>query len=658
MCGLIGVWSPKAPLPTTLFQDMTMALKHRGPDMGDVYAETVAAPAGQIALGHRRLSILDLSDQGKQPYHSVDGMLSLVYNGEIYNHMELRAELDAGSLDHTWQSASDTETLMVCLQHYGVQPTLERLNGMFAFALWDAQEGTITLARDRFGEKPLYYGFVGDRFVFASELSPLTALPDWQPTIDRTALSLFLSYSYVPSPFCIYEGLHKLEAAHSCTFSTQTGKVSAPQQYWSLQLCSKAPRLTGSDTEIMTQLESLLDDAVQSRCLSDVPLGCFLSGGVDSSLVASLMQARSDKPVKTFSIGFDDPQFNEAIHAKAIADHLGTDHHELYVSAEQARALVPELGKIWDEPFADSSQIPTYMVNKMAREHVKVCLSGDGGDELFSGYNRYTTGLAVWQKSQKLPKPVRRSLAWLAKKAPAAALDSVQEKLPVRFRVSRLADRLPKLANVLALDSVRAYYNNLTTQLHDPQALLRDKGPVGTVDRVQNVFDTETLDPRRRMMLADQLGYLTDDILTKVDRASMAVSLEARVPLLDHRLVEYAWQLPDHMLVRDGSSKWALREVLYKHVPREMIERPKIGFGIPIETWLRGPLRDWAEDLLSNDKLERHDLFEASAVENLWKSFLAGQPGLAFQLWPLLMFQSWYDVTDYTARPETSAKAS
>ncbi|SMC26497.1 asparagine synthase (glutamine-hydrolysing) [Desulfacinum hydrothermale DSM 13146] len=640
MCGLSGIWGG-GYADSNIVGRMVNCLVNRGPDDVGVWTD---ADAG-LALAHRRLSILDLSPAGHQPMVSPCGRYVLVYNGEIYNHADLRADLECEGGSFAWRGHSDTETLLAALRHWGVQRALERLNGMFAFALWDARERTLYLARDRMGEKPLYYGRNGDTFLFGSELKALVVHPAWQGEVNRDALALFLRHNYVPAPWSIYRGIFKLPPAHFVVISEGGKRVGAPQCYWNLAEVAKrgVAAADGDPQALADELDGLLRDAVRRRMVADVPLGAFLSGGYDSTTVVALMQVQSSRPVKTFCIGFYEEAFNEARHAKAVAEHLGTDHTELYVTPEEAMAVIPRLPEIYDEPFSDSSQIPTFLVSQLARRHVTVSLSGDGGDELFCGYNRYVLGYQVWSKLRLLPRPLREMLAAVLNRAPGHALDVLQGKLPQRFRVSNLADRLPKLAEVLAHRDGQSFYRSLVSHAKNPdQLVLGANEPDTILNRPDGLPSLPGL--REQMMYLDMLTYLPDDILTKVDRASMAVSLEARVPLLDHRVVEFVWRVPTEYKYRNGQGKWLLRQVLYRYVPKELMERPKMGFGVPIEHWLRGPLRDWAEALLDEKRLREEGYFKAAPIRRMWEEHVSGKRRWHYYLWDMLMFQSWLEV--------------
>ncbi|MBT7351012.1 MAG: asparagine synthase (glutamine-hydrolyzing) [Phycisphaerae bacterium] len=640
MCGIVGYWCASTAPQSLIVRHMADQIQSRGPDDCGTWIDIDAG----VAFGHRRLSIIDLSPAGHQPMVSPCGRFVLTFNGEIYNHLDLRTELEAVGGGFDWRGHSDSETLLAALRHWGVEGALKKLNGMFAFGLWDCVEQVLHLARDRMGEKPLYYGRTGNTFLFGSELKAMRAHPQWHGEIDRAALTLYLRHSYVPAPWTIYKGIQKLCPAQYVVISNSGQTIATPKRYWDIeQVAAATNRLTGCDErELVDSLDDLLRDAVRMRMAADVPLGAFLSGGYDSSMVVALMQAQSTQKVRTFSIGFEEDTHNEAPHAKAVAEHLGTDHTELYVTAQQAMDVIPQLPRIYDEPFADSSQIPTFLVSQMAREHVTVSLSGDGGDELFCGYNRYAMGFRAWKMLSRFPRPARQTIAWGCRRAPSKLLAGLQPCLPKRLRIMNLADRLPKLAEVLAYRNGAAFYRSLVSHAKHPAALIigghEPDTPLSDLSHVP-----EGLDLREQMMYLDMLTYLPDDILTKVDRASMAVSLEARVPLLDHRLVEFAWQVPLEFKYREGRGKWLFREVLYRYVPKGLLDRPKMGFGVPIEHWLRGPLRAWAEDLLSTSRLEREGFFEPGPIRLMWDDHLSGKRRTHHYLWDVLMFQAWLD---------------
>ncbi len=639
MCGIVGYWN-KGHADTSVVERMAIQLRHRGPDDAGVWVDQDAG----LALAHRRLSILDLSPAGHQPMASPCGRFTLVYNGEIYNHEDLRVDLEHEGGHFDWRGHSDTETLLAGLRHWGIEGTLQRLNGMFAFAIWDNVERRLFLARDRMGEKPLYYGHSGATFLFGSELKSLTAYPEWQGIIDRKALTLFMRHNYVPAPWSIYQGIRKLLPAHYVVVREAGTVVSEPQCYWDLgQLAENSvAEAKKTSKEFVDELDGLLRDAIYRRMAADVPLGAFLSGGFDSSAVVALMQAQSERPIKTFTIGFHEKGYNEADHARAVANHLGTDHTELYVSPEEAMAVIPRLPAIWDEPFSDSSQIPTFLVSDLTRKNVVVSLSGDGGDELFFGYQRYTKGYQIWRVLNLLPAPLRQALGGLMQIFPGVPLERLVRFLPKCLHVPHLADRLPKLAEVVREDSGEAYYLRLVSHWKDPVGVVVGGEEPQTLFNLSG-YRSKFSDLREFMMFLDSMTYLPDDILTKMDRASMAVSLEARVPLLDHRLVEFSWRVPMSLKYRNGKGKWLLREVLYRYVPRELMERPKMGFGVPIEHWLRGPLRDWAEALLEEKRLREEGFFDPDPIRHMWNEHVSGKRRWHYYLWDVLMFQSWLE---------------
>jgi asparagine synthase (glutamine-hydrolysing) len=641
MCGIAGLIGRTGANDATLAAAMTRALRHRGPDDAGVWAD---AEAG-IALGHRRLSIIDLSPMGHQPMHSADGRYVIAFNGEIYNYQALRGQL----ADYPYRGHSDTEVMLAAFCAWGVERAVQSFNGMFAFALWDCQEHVLYLSRDRLGEKPLYYGWLGKTFLFGSELKALRAHPAFQAEINRDALALYLRHNYVPTPYSIYRDVYKLPPATFLKVGAAANLTNPePVAYWSArETAERGVRrpFEGSPEEARDQLNGLLGDAVKLRMVADVPLGVFLSGGVDSSTIVALMQAQSNRPVRSFTIGFHDATYNEAGYAKAVARHLGTDHTELYVTPEEAMAVIPRLATLYDEPFADSSQIPTFLVSQLARRHVTVSLSGDGGDELFGGYNRYSWWRGVWRWGGWMPRPLRTTVAAGLLALPPRTWNGVFQKtdrfLPGQLKVHNPGEKIHKLAEAVSVDSPRALYTHLISHWKSPAVIVRDATEPPTTVTTPASW-AEVRDHTCWMMYLDLVTYLPDDILVKLDRASMGVSLEGRVPLLDHRVVEFAWQLPLAFKVRDGKSKWLLRQVLYQYVPQELIERPKTGFGVPIDSWLRGPLRDWAESLLEERRLAQEGFFDPAPIRQKWVDHLSGRFDWHHSLWDILMFQAWH----------------
>ena len=660
MCGITGLLSATQKLGFEhVVLQMSNALHHRGPDDGGVWVDQEHG----IGLGHRRLSVIDLSPAGHQPMQSSSDRYVIAFNGEIYNHLDLREKLaEESRQSNEWRGHSDTETLLACFEAWGVEETLKRAVGMFAIAVWDRRERLLSLARDRMGEKPLYYGWCENGFVFGSELKALRRSPGFSNAISRDVLTLYLRYSYIPAPYSIYEGVYKLEAGCVLTLSlsaTMKAPVSAPhapvsgdgwaiQRYWSLheQVMDGQSSLIHDEQDALASLESALKESIQLQSIADVPLGAFLSGGVDSSLIAALMQSQATGPVKTFTIGFDEDGYSEANYARAVAEHLRTEHTELYVGARQAMDVISLLPVLYDEPFADSSQIPTFLVAQMARQHVTVALSGDGGDELFGGYNRYFWGPGIWKKISLLPYGMRQKLCRMLITSSGDGRgggQGINRLLPNRLQVALAGEKLQKLGQrLLDVKDIDEFYLSLVSEWRAPEGIVIDGKEPATL--LANRNEWPGLDaPEQRMMYLDAMTYLPDDILCKVDRAAMGVSLETRVPLLDHRVVELAWRLPLQMKVRDGQGKWALRQILYKYVPRELIERPKAGFSIPLGEWLRGPLRDWAENLLDPVRLAQEGYFHADPVRQKWAEHLSGRRNWQHSLWSVLMFQAWLE---------------
>lgn len=644
MCGLAGVVAAAELLATQpgLLKAMGQAIQHRGPDDEGLHS----SDCGSFGLVHRRLAIVDLSAAGHQPMFSPDHRFMLAFNGEIYNHQALRAELDK-VVPQVWRGHSDTETLLAGILHWGLDDTLRRAVGMFALVLWDNQQKTLTLIRDRAGEKPLYYGFSQGAFLFGSELKALKAHPLFQSEIDIEALALMLRHKYVPAPRTIYRQFCKLEPGCILTLSLNELSLghSAVQirRYWSFAQVAKnaaAQPFSGTEQEGLQQLEAQLCHSVSEQMLADVQVGAFLSGGTDSSLIAALMQKQSSQPIRTFTVGFHVPDYNEAEHAKAVARHLGTDHTEIYVTEQDALNVVPSLPQLFDEPFGDSSQIPTYLIAKEARRHVTVALSGDAGDELFAGYSRYEHSLALHHKLSSVPGALLSALAW-CKPVLHADVWRQLDKLTGQADYGPLSNGFARVAEVGLCHSFAGLYTQVVSDAKDPQRLIRrePEASLFTEPAAQH-SDEQRL---AWMMLTDSQTYLPDDVLVKVDRAAMAVSLEGRVPMLDHRFIELAASMPMHFKRRDGVGKWALKQILYRHVPKALLDRPKTGFGVPTDHWLRGPLRDWAEALLDTEKLKQQGLLNTSLVRKYWQEHLSGQRNWQYMLWNLLMFQSWLE---------------
>jgi asparagine synthase (glutamine-hydrolysing) len=640
MCGIAGLIRFEADLSEGELRAraarMATAIIHRGPDAEGVYADAAAG----VALSHRRLSILDLSEAGAQPMRSHDGRLTIVFNGEIYNHAELRAALP----ECAWRGHSDTEVLLEAIARWGVEAALRRAVGMFAFAVWDAADRSLVLARDRVGEKPLYYGLAGASLVFGSELKALRAAPDWRGDIDRDALDDYMRHGCVHAPRSIYQHARKLPAG--AWLRVPRERVAevlslAPSRYWSLEdVASRGGEAPMGEGDAVDELERLLQRAVAGQMVADVPVGAFLSGGIDSSTVVALMQAASTRKVRTFSIGFHEPRYNEAQYASQVAAHLQTDHTELYVSLDEARAVIPDLPRIYDEPFADASQIPTYLVSKLARQHVTVSLSGDGGDELFGGYSRYTLADELWRYLGRIPQGGRAGLAAGVRSITPHAWNSLFRVLPRRLRVDHAGDKMHKLAGIAGARDARQVHALLHTQYREAGAVVEGVGAATEPGR-HGLWGRDDRLVTDNMMLGDALWYLPDVILVKVDRAAMAVSLETRAPFLDHRVAEFAFGLPSAMKIRGGTTKWILRQVLDRHVPRALVERPKMGFNVPIDLWLRGSLRQWAADLLSPDRLRAQGYLRADTVWSAWEAHLSGARNLEHFLWNALMFQAW-----------------
>ena len=655
MCGITGIFGNlrKEEFDSSI-HEMSATLNHRGPDD----AGTWINEENGVAFGHQRLSIIDLSSAGHQPMVSPCGRFTTVFNGEIYNHLQLRDKLNTSANKQSWKGHSDTETLVTAFSQWGIEKTLQQLVGMFAIAVWDFKEKRLFLIRDRFGEKPLYYGWSNGVFLFGSELKALQKYKRFSNQIDRGALSLYMKYMYVPTPYSIFRDIYKLEPGCILQIDKGTKPPTLPlfapfraqginiAQWYSISNMAQAGQknLITDQNDAVDLIEKTLLESVRSQLISDVPLGAFLSGGIDSSVITALMQKVCKDPVKTFTIGFEESSFNEAIYAKEVSRHLGTEHHELYVTSSDAFKVIPHLPTLYDEPFADSSQIPTYLASKLARESVTVSLSGDAGDELFGGYNRYLWGSRVWNKVRWMPLIVRQTLGVAINKISVNTWDSIGNSLPNSSRVSLMGDKAHRMAhrlkNVKSLDDV--YHSIVTEGYKEDGLVVNDKAALITKldnnDIVSGIVDSE-----HRMMLLDSLTYLPDDILTKVDRAAMGVSLETRIPFLDYRVAELAWRLPLDTKINNGETKWPIRQVLYKYVPKVLIERTKAGFAIPVGQWIRGPLREWAADLLNEERIRREGYFNPELVQQLWQQHLSGKYDWTPRLWAILMFQAWLD---------------
>jgi len=621
---------------------MSDTLRHRGPDDKGSWVDENYG----VALGHRRLSIIDVSVAGHQPMESQSGRYIVVLNGEIYNFKALRKELELEGFK--FRGHSDTEVMLAQINRDGIEGALKKFNGMFAFALWDRQDKILSLCRDRLGEKPLYYGFINSVFVFGSELKALKKFPGFSAEIDREALTLYLRYNCIPAPYSIYKNIKKLLPGEILTFKIDDGSFKT-KAYWSVFDVARdfsGIKWNKNPAETAQEAETLLKDAVKIRMESDVPLGVFLSGGIDSSLIAALMQAQSSVPVNTFTIGFGDKRYNEEKDARIIAKHLGTTHTSLYATAEDALNIIPGLPQIYDEPFADSSQVPTILVSKMARQFVTVCLSGDAGDEIFGGYNRYIWLESIWKKMHWFPYSSRRSLAYLFSSCSSDCFENIFEKLkfilPSKLKVRNPGIKFQKFLDILSAADIEAAYLNLTSHWKQPERVVL--GQKGGINKLEAAYSLSFLkDFKRQMMYFDTVNWLPNDILTKVDRASMSVGLESRAVYLDHRLVEFAWKLPTDMLINKTGSKSILRNILKKYVPAAYWDRPKMGFAIPIDSWLRGPLKSWADDLLSADYLKRKGYFDCSIITKKWQEHKRGTGNWQHELWDILMFNSWLE---------------
>ena len=653
MCGIAGLLDPgRTRGPDALGRDadrMADTLVHRGPDDHGRWVD----PDGWVALSHRRLSVVDLTEHGHQPMVSADARWTLAYNGEVYNFGDLRRRLSSEGV--AFRGTSDTEVLLAAVATWGLAAALEAAEGMFALALWDRRERRLHLVRDRFGEKPLYYGWVDGCLAFGSELKAICALPGFRPELDRGAVALYLRHNCVPGPSTAYIGIAKLPPGTSVTVSVDDapGRMPAPEAYWSARdsvEASLADPLRDPPEHLADRLEEVLARSVADRMVADVPVGAFLSGGIDSSLIVALMQRASSRPVHTFTIGFDDEAYDESGEAAAVAAHLGTDHTALTVTDADAADVIPELPSIWDEPFADTSQIAVLLVSRLARTRVTVSLSGDGGDELFAGYNRHAYLERLWGHASRLPDPVRRAVGAGLVRVPPGLVDGAVRLLPASRQVRTPSTKVAKLGKVLAASGPEDAYLGLVSHWADPGAMvLGAGGAVSLAARPEEWPELPSI--TEQMLWLDLVGYLPDDILTKVDRAAMAASLETRVPFLDRSVFELAWRLPLDVKLRDGVTKWILRQVLYRHVPRALVDRPKMGFGLPIGTWLRGPLRPWAEELLSERRLADQGLLDPAPVRAAWAQHQSGRRDLAHELWDIIALQAWIDRWDPTLGP-------
>ncbi len=642
MCGFAGFVNNSALTCNyaEVLKKMGRAIYHRGPDSSGEWFDEKES----IGLSHRRLAVVDLTPAGHQPMYSHGKRFVVAYNGEIYNHLELRKELEREASEIKWLGGSDTETLLAGFELWGIKKTVEKSIGMFAFSVWDTLEKKLTLGRDRLGEKPLYYGWQDDVFLFGSELKAMKVHPAFKSEINRDSIALLLRHNCIPAPYSIYRGIKKLLPGHLLEMDPELGTIEMIE-YWSFRnLCQNhdSSFFVGGEKQVVDELEKVLKLSVKQQMMSDVPLGAFLSGGIDSSTIVALMQSQSETPVKTFSIGFDEEEYNEAAHAKEVANYLGTEHTELYITSEQALDVIPKLADLYDEPFSDSSQIPTYLVAKMTRDHVTVSLSGDAGDELFCGYNRYILSDGLWKFIEKTPRPIRKIAARAMRAISIESWNKLSSFFPAKLRMVNLGGKMHKASEVLAAESVYELYKGLVSHWHFPEQIV-----IGAKEP-KTVLTDLTRAPRldnstEQMMVFDTVSYLPDDILVKVDRACMGVSLESRIPLLNHKVIEFAWSLPMNFKLRDGVSKWCLRQVLFRHVPKNLIERPKMGFGVPIDSWLRGPLQSWADQLLDESRLHKEGFFKPEPILKMWSEHKSGKRNWQYHLWDILMFQSWYE---------------
>ena len=651
MCGINGFYSKSLSTFNNVIVKMNSAISHRGPDAKGTWYDKNSG----IVLGHQRLSIIDLSSAGDQPMQSNSNRFILTYNGEIYNHLEIRKEIEKNNSFTKWRGSSDTETLLESIDFWGVEKTLQKIQGMFAFGLWDKKTRSLTLARDRMGEKPLYYGWQGKGnnrvFLFGSELKALKVHPGFDEQINRGAIALQLRHNCIPAPYSIYKDIYKLLPGHYLELKENDLKenfLSTPKKYWSLSeriIEGNKNQLKLDDEKILKDLEGILKLSVKKQMISDVPLGAFLSGGIDSSTVVALMQSVSNNPVKTFTVGFEENDFSEAKYAKNIAKYLGTNHTEIYVSSKKALDVIPKIPNIYDEPFSDSSQIPTFLVSQLTKQQVKVALSGDGGDELFCGYNRYLVTETFSNIFRFMPLIFRKTLASTIRSISPKKLDKILNFLPKLDHHSGFGDRMHKVANVLDLKELNDIYYTLRSHWPNPSEIVKNSKEPSTL-LTKYKPNLNILNHQEKMMALDLLTYLPDDILVKVDRAAMASSLETRIPFLDHKLIEYVLKIPHSLKFRNGQGKWILKRILNQYIPKNLTERPKKGFEIPLSSWLRGPLRDWAENLLNEKRLNEENYFNSKLIREKWSEHLSGRKNWQHDLWDILMFQAWVETNN------------
>lgn len=648
MCGINGFYSKYSNNFDNIIAKMNSAISHRGPDTNGIWSDSNSG----IVFGHQRLSIIDLSIAGNQPMQSNSGRFILTYNGEVYNHLEIRRELKHKNSNTKWRGSSDTETLLEAIDYWGIEIALQKIDGMFAFGLWDKKKRSLILARDRAGEKPLYYGWQGEGknkvFLFGSELKALKTHPMFSGEINRNSIALQLRHNCIPAPYSIYKDIHKLMSGNYLELKESDLKknlLPISKSYWSYTETAKNQNnnhFSLSEEDIKKDLEKHLKLSVKKQMISDVPLGAFLSGGIDSSTIVALMQSQSSNPVKTFTIGFSENDYDESKYAKKIANHLGTDHTELYVSSKKAMDVIPKIPCIYDEPFSDSSQIPTFLVSQLAKNHVKVAISGDGGDELFCGYNRYLMSKKFLNMFRFIPLSLRKTLASSIQLISSQNWNKISNYLPGLNDHVNFGDKIHKGASVLESQTLYDYYYKLCSHWKNPnKVVVNCKEPKTLLTDLNQ--DLKNFDIQQQMMILDFITYLPDDILTKVDRAAMACSLETRVPFLDHKLIEHVWKIPHSLKFRNGKGKWILRQILEQYVPKDLTERPKMGFGVPIGIWLRGPLKDWAENLLSEKRLKQEGFFNPKPIRDKWMEHLSGKKNWQYDLWDILMFQAWID---------------